>query len=124
MTCPISRDSASGGRARCSRRQATHWQAAASTATSATRTIASWLFTTTLGLRYETTDNQFRFLLGQLRELLYAQSQGRPHDRRPAAGALRGLWRLFAQRGDSRLYPHLELQRVPRPSGGLSCCAS
>jgi MscS family membrane protein len=31
-----------------------------------------FLFTTTLGLRYETTDDQLRFLLGQLRELLHA----------------------------------------------------
>jgi len=34
-----------------------------------------FLLTTTLGLRYETTDDQLRFLLGSLRELLHAHPQ-------------------------------------------------
>jgi hypothetical protein len=77
-----------------------------------------FLLTATLGLRYQTTDDQLRFLLGELRELL----QAHPKTIHFAGDPLRVR---FVEFGDYSLnvairayMQDIELQRAPRHPGG------
>jgi MscS family membrane protein len=75
-----------------------------------TRRDRMWLHTT-MGLHYETTPDQLRHVLGEIRALSPAKQR---------AGALRGLRRAVATHRDLRVYPDGKSQRVPgNPRGGL-----
>ena len=69
----------------------------------------------TIGLRYETTPDQLRYILVEVRRMLLRAPQGRPE---PGAHPLHHLQRLLARPGDLRLRADERLRRIPRGRRG------
>ncbi len=83
-----------------------------------------FLLSTELGLRYETTDDQMRFLLAALRELLHAHPETIHTVDDPIRVRFVGVRRLFAERGAFAPTSKQDTTMNFSPFRRTSCCVS